>query len=71
MARKTRIAITQVRSLIGTLAKHRITLRTLGLGRIGRTVVHVDTPQIRGMVNQVRYLVKVEPAKKSVAKKRP
>ncbi len=71
MARKKRIAITQVRSRIGTLTKHRVTLRTLGLGRIGRTVIHVDTPQIRGMVNQIGYLVKVEPAKKPAAKKRP
>lgn len=63
MARKKRIAITQVRSQIGVMKRHRVTLRTLGLGRIGRTVVHVDTPQIRGMVNRVGYLVRVESAK--------
>jgi large subunit ribosomal protein L30 len=63
MAKKGRIAVTQVRSQIGTLEGHRVTLRTLGLGRIGRTVVHTDTPQVRGMIDRVRHLVRVEPAK--------
>jgi large subunit ribosomal protein L30 len=37
-----------------------LTLKALGLGRIGKTKVHQDTPQIRGMVKQVEYLLKVE-----------
>jgi large subunit ribosomal protein L30 len=37
-----------------------LTLKALGLGRIGKTKIHKDTPQIRGMINQVAYLLKVE-----------
>jgi large subunit ribosomal protein L30 len=54
------IKITQVRSLIGRIPKHRRTVRALGLKRINHTVVHKDTPEIRGMIKQVGYLVKVE-----------
>lgn len=60
------IEITQVKSAIGRKPKHRGTLRALGLKRIGHTVVHEDTPVIRGMVNQVAYLLEVrEVTKKS------
>jgi len=55
-----RIKITQEKSKIRTLLKHRRTLQALGLRRINHSVVHEDTPQIRGMVDQVRYLVRVE-----------
>lgn len=58
MAKK--IKVTQIRSLIGRLPKHRRTMRALGLTKINKTVVHEDTPNIRGMINQVCYLVKVE-----------
>ena len=54
------IKITQVRSTIGRLPAHRRTVRALGLRRIGHTVVQKDSPAIRGMVNTVSYLVKVE-----------
>ncbi|OGD73711.1 MAG: 50S ribosomal protein L30 [Candidatus Coatesbacteria bacterium RBG_13_66_14] len=65
MAKKKqqKLSVTQVRSQIGALERHKVTLRTLGLGRIGRTVVHGDTPQIRGMIYHVRHLVRVETAK--------
>jgi large subunit ribosomal protein L30 len=53
------LEIRQVKSAIGRLPKHRGTLRALGLKRIGHTVVHEDTPVIRGMVNQVAYLLEV------------
>ena len=56
------IKITQERSKIRCLKKHKRTLVALGLRRINHSVVHADTPQIRGMVHQVRYLVRVEPA---------
>jgi len=56
----SKLAITQYKSQIGSLKKHKVTLKTLGLGKIGRTVVHDDTPQIRGMANAVRHLVEVE-----------
>jgi len=55
------IKITQERSKIRCLDKHKRTLVALGLRRIRHSVVHEDTPQIRGMVHQVRYLVRVEP----------
>jgi len=58
------IEITQVKSGIGRKPQHRGTLRALGLKRIGHTVVHDDTPVIRGMVNQVAYLVEVRAATK-------
>jgi large subunit ribosomal protein L30 len=54
------VRITQVRSAIGTKQRHRGTLRALGLGTIGRSVVHEESPAIRGMLHQVAYLVKVE-----------
>jgi large subunit ribosomal protein L30 len=56
------IKITQEKSKIRTLKKHKRTLAALGLRRIRHSVVHEDTPAIRGMVDQVRYLVRVEPA---------
>ena len=54
------IKVTQVRSTIGRVPKHRRTIRALGLRKINHTVVHQDTPVIRGMIDQVRYLVRVE-----------
>ncbi|GIU84325.1 MAG: 50S ribosomal protein L30 [Acidimicrobiales bacterium] len=54
------IRVTQVRSSIGRPPKQRGTLRALGLGRIGRTRVLPDRPEIRGMIARVPHLVKVE-----------
>lgn len=54
------LRITQVRSQIGETQKHRGTLRALGLGKIGRTAEHPDTPETLGMLRKVRHLVKVE-----------
>jgi large subunit ribosomal protein L30 len=54
------IRVTQVRSGIGTKPKHRGTLRALGLGRIGKTNVLPDRPEIRGMIAKVPHLVSVE-----------
>ena len=53
------IRVTQVRSGIGTRPKHRATLRALGLGRIGKSNVLPDRPEIRGMVAKVPHLVEV------------
>jgi large subunit ribosomal protein L30 len=58
MAEKLRI--TQVRSAIGVKPRQRGTLRALGLRRINDTVEQPDRPEIRGMVNTVPHLVKVE-----------
>ena len=54
------VKITQTRSTIGQSSRHERTLRALGLGRIGRTVEHEDSPQLRGMLRQVRHLVSTE-----------
>jgi large subunit ribosomal protein L30 len=54
------LRITQVKSKIGTRYDHRGTLLALGLGRIGSTATHEDTPSIRGMLHQIQYLIKVE-----------
>ncbi|QTH62830.1 50S ribosomal protein L30 [Psychrosphaera ytuae] len=59
MAKKT-IKVTQTRSSIGRLPKHKATLRGLGLRRINHTVELEDTACVRGMINQVHYMVKVE-----------
>ena len=56
-----KLKITQVRSLISRNEKQRRTLAALGIRRIRHSVVHDDTVQIRGMVNTVAHLVKVEP----------
>jgi large subunit ribosomal protein L30 len=56
------IRVTQVRSAIGSKPKHRGTLRALGLGRIGRSTVLPDRPEIRGMVARVAHLVEVAAA---------
>jgi large subunit ribosomal protein L30 len=56
------VKITQERSKIRCMEKHKRTLAALGLRRINHFVIQEDTPQIRGMVQLVRYLVRVEPA---------
>ena len=60
MAAKQPIKVTQARSTIGRLPNHRACVRGLGLRRIGHTVQVQDTPQNRGMINKVAYLLKVE-----------
>ncbi|MDN3653676.1 50S ribosomal protein L30 [Thalassotalea ponticola] len=54
------VKVTQVKSSIGRLPTHRATLKGLGLRRINHTVELEDTPSVRGMINLVRYMVKVE-----------
>lgn len=58
-----KIRVTQVRSLVGRPEKHRRVVRALGLRRNQSSVVHDDTPAIRGMVQKVRHLVVVEEVK--------
>lgn len=55
-----KIKVTLVKSVIGTKQSHRATVRGLGLRRINHTVELVDSPEVRGMVNKVDYLVKCE-----------
>jgi large subunit ribosomal protein L30 len=58
----SKLKITQVRSQIGQSERHRGTLRALGLGKIGRSAEHRESPQLAGMLRKVRHLVKVEDA---------
>jgi large subunit ribosomal protein L30 len=55
-----KVRITQRRSRNGANGAQRDTLRSLGLRRIGHSVEHEDTPQVRGMVHRVRHLVEVQ-----------
>ena len=57
---KAMIKVTQVRSIHGRLKKHKACVAGLGLRRIGHTVEVEDTPSVRGMINKVHYLVRVE-----------
>jgi len=54
------IKVTQTKSSIGRLPSHLATLKGLGLRRIRHTVELEDTPCVRGMINKVSYMVKVE-----------
>lgn len=58
MAKK--LKITQVRSTIGRLKNHKLTIKALGIKKMHRTVVHNDEPSIRGMISTVSHLVTVE-----------
>ncbi len=55
----TKLVITQVRSSNGANPRQRGTLRTLGLGKIGRSVERDDHPTVRGAIKRVRHLVRV------------
>jgi large subunit ribosomal protein L30 len=59
---KQQMKVTLVRSLIGRLKSHQACARGLGLRRMHHTVVVEDTPQNRGMINRIDYLLKVEDA---------
>ncbi len=54
------VRITQVRSVVGQTAKHRGTLRSLGLGKIGKTAEHTLSPSLEGKLRHVAHLVRVE-----------
>ncbi|MCJ2378279.1 50S ribosomal protein L30 [Vibrio sp. 10N.286.49.C2] len=54
------IKVTQTKSSIGRLPKHKACLKGLGLRKINHTVELEDTPCVRGMINKVYYMVKVE-----------
>lgn len=54
------LKVTLVKSAIGYSMRQKNTVRALGLRRIGQTVEHDDTPVIRGMINKVAHLVRVE-----------
>ena len=56
------LLITQVKSTNGSNPKQRDTLRTLGLGKIGRSSQREDHPTVRGLIQSVRHLVEVSDA---------
>jgi len=60
---EAKLKITQVRSIIGRPEKHRRIVRALGFRRNQTSVIHNDTPAIRGMVTKVCHLVTVEEVK--------
>ncbi len=60
MIQKKTLKITQVRSIHGRLKKHQACVRGLGLRRIHHTVEVLDTPENRGMINKVSYMVRCE-----------
>lgn len=55
-----KLKITLVKSLIGRKKDQKATVEALGLGKVNSTVEHNDTPQIRGMINKIIFLLKVE-----------
>ncbi|MEW6180779.1 MAG: 50S ribosomal protein L30 [Chloroflexota bacterium] len=54
------LRITWVKSAIGYSEQHKATIRALGLRRLNQTVIHEDTPTLRGMLRRVNHLVKIE-----------
>lgn len=62
MAGGNEIKLTLVKSVIGRLKSHQACVRGLGLRRMHHSVTVTDTPENRGMINKVSYLLKVEEA---------
>jgi len=58
--KKATLSVTLIKSFYGRLPAHRATVNGLGLKRINHTVELQDTPEVRGMINKVSYLLKVE-----------
>ncbi len=55
-----KLRITYVKSSIGYSERHKATIRTLGLHRLHQSVIHEDTPTLRGMLAKVNHLVRIE-----------
>lgn len=55
-----KLKITQVKSLIGSQPKHKRTMKAIGFHHNYETLIKTDTPQLRGMLRQVRHLIRVE-----------
>ena len=60
MATQKTVTVTLVKSIIGRLAAHKACVRGLGLKKPHQTVTVIDTPDNRGMINKVSYLLRVE-----------
>ena len=57
-----KLKITLIKSGIARPGKHKVVLTGLGLRKLNHSVVRIDSPQIRGMINKVAHLLKVEEA---------
>lgn len=55
-----KVKITQIRSTIGRVERQKRIIRALGIRKLHHSVVHKDTPQIRGMIEKVKHLVEIE-----------
>jgi large subunit ribosomal protein L30 len=55
-----KVKLTLVKSLIGRKKEHIATVNALGLRKIRKEIEHEETPQIKGMINKVSYLLKIE-----------
>lgn len=62
MASQKQIKVTLVRSTIEKLASHKACVRGLGLRRMHHSVMVQDSPQVRGMIKKIQYMLKVEEA---------
>ena len=60
MAEKATVTVTQIKSPIGRPQDQRATLKGLGLNKIHRSSTLEDTPAVRGMINKVKHLVRVQ-----------
>lgn len=58
-----KIKITLIKSLAGKKERHRRTIKALGLKKVNSSVIKEDNPQIRGMINRISYMVKVNDVK--------
>ena len=58
-----KLKVTLKKSPINKIKKHKLTLKALGLIRIGRSRIYPDNKAIRGMINQIAYMVEVEELK--------
>lgn len=59
-SKENKIKVTQIRSIIGHREKAKRTMRALGFRRMHQSVVHADSPVIRGMISKISFLVEVE-----------
>ena len=58
---KKKITITQIKSAIGYPQRQKDTIKALGFRKLHQTIVHVETPAVRGMIKSVQHLLRVTP----------
>ncbi|MBM4404206.1 MAG: 50S ribosomal protein L30 [Candidatus Cloacimonetes bacterium] len=56
-----KIKVTQIRSTINRKENHKRIMKALGLGRVGHSAIHEESPSVLGMIDKISYLLKVEP----------